>query len=73
MRIEIKGQPTRKLGKVRQLREISSSQGSLVLAMDRYNYRAEGALSIESPENIVGNRSVLKKKKLRIPLWPSEN
>ena len=26
------------------------------------NYRAEGALSIESPENIVGNRSVLKRK-----------
>ena len=25
-------------------------------------FRAEGALSIESPENIVGNRSVLKKK-----------
>ena len=25
-------------------------------------FRAEGALSIESPENIVGNRSVLKNK-----------
>ena len=33
-------------------------------------FRAEGALSIVAPENIVENTSVLK---MKIPLWPSES
>ncbi len=34
------------------------------------SFRAEGALSIVAPENIVENTSVLKKKKMKNFLWP---